>query len=99
MSSVETAHASISLLTNRHFRQLVAASPDKVAKRMATERVTTKQDCIHSKNDCAVTDSERRLASGASKPHRLPCIVQENNDEHQREVKKITMDVLQDERK
>lgn len=99
MSSIDAADAFVCLLANWHLRQLVATSADKVTKRMTAEGIPAKQECIHCQNDCAVSDAERCLTGGVSKPHRLPDIVQKNNDEYQSEVKKITMNVLQDERK
>jgi hypothetical protein len=96
MSSVETTDASVCLLANWHLRQLVATSANKVTKRMTTERIPAKQERIHCQDDCAVTDAERCLAGGVGKPQRLPDVVQENHYEYQCEVKKITMNVLQD---
>ncbi len=35
---------------------------------------------------------------GVGEPHRLPDVVREEQDEHQREVQEVAMDVLQDQR-
>src|SRR5438552_13133754 len=64
---------------------------------MATEGVAAKQDDVDRQNDCADADAERNLASRwIGEPHRFPDINREDDDEAEREIKKVAVHVLHD---
>src|SRR5713101_5222282 len=71
-----------------------------MTQRVATERVTGDQTDVDGHDDRTEPDSERyRSGSGILPPEGLPHVVREDDDEHQRRIQKIAMDVLQDQRK
>src|SRR5438046_9424321 len=61
---------------------------------MTAESITAEQHHI----DCQYNGSDPN-AESIRKPHRLPHIDRENDDESEREIKKIAVHVLHDERK
>ena len=72
---------------------------DEMAQRMTTKRVAAQQHDIHRQHERADADAERfRPVRGIDEPHRFPDIVGENENENEREVEKIAMHVLHDER-
>ena len=69
-----------------------------------TQRVTAKcvaaqQDDVQCEHDRSNADSEVPCTGLIREPHRSPGIVSENKNEKQREVKKVAVDILHDERK
>src|SRR6185369_11128988 len=70
-----------------------------MTKRVTTEGVTAKQNRIDGKNNCPVTDPKTDLPRRVREPHSLPRIVQEDHDEREREIKKIPVHVLKNQRK
>ena len=70
-----------------------------MAQRVATKRVAAEQDDVDRQDQCADPYSEGSFPGrGINEPERFPNIVKEHEDEKQREIKKITMHVLHDER-
>src|SRR4051794_4463934 len=65
---------------------------------MTPKSVTTEENYVHSKDKCAECNSEVRNSVGVGEPHRFPRVMREEDQEHQREVKKISVDVLNDQR-
>ncbi len=67
---------------------------------MTTERITAEKKDICRQNYRADTDAEgTNIRRRVGEPKRIPDIVNEKDDKNQREVKKITMNVLQNKRK
>ena len=69
-----------------------------------TQRVTaicvaTEQDDVHCQHNRSNANAEMLPARGVGKPHRFPHVVRENQNEEQRKVKEVAVDVLHDERK
>src|SRR5213083_976442 len=99
MPSIEAAHTTVGFLTDWHFRELIAATANQMTKRVTTESVTSEHDGVHRQNDRPYADAERDLARRCvCEPHRLPCVVQEDDDEQQGEIQKVSMDVLENQR-
>src|SRR5438128_10811648 len=66
---------------------------------MATESVTAEQDNINRKHDGADADAERTAAGHRIvEPERFPNVVTQNQNENEREIQKIAVHVLHDER-
>src|SRR5438045_1781265 len=63
-------------------------------QRMTTKSVATEQDDVNREDDCANADSESTV-----EPERFPNIVAQDQNENEREIQKIAMHVLHDERK
>ena len=71
-----------------------------MAKRVATESVTSEHDGVDGQNDRAEADAKRDLAGRrVCEPHRLPRVVQQDDDEHQGKIEKVSMQVLKNQRK
>ena len=71
---------------------------------MAAERVGGEQREVHGENERPEADAELRLAEDMAglvgrEPHRLPQVDGEHAQERDREIEKIAVDVLEDERK
>src|SRR4029077_8494474 len=67
-------------------------------KRMAAKGVAGKQNDVNSQHNRADTHAKRSSTGRIGKPKRLPNVDGKNHYKNQREIKKITMDVLHDER-
>ena len=67
---------------------------------MTAKSVAAEQNNIDRQDERADANSERSLARRRiDKPHRFPNIVSEHEDEKEREIEKIAMHILHDERK
>src|SRR5882672_3206369 len=67
---------------------------------MTAKRVTAQQHDIHRQDERANTEAELLFTRGnISKPHGLPDVPGEKDNKQKRHVKKITMNILHDERK
>src|SRR5947209_1047416 len=60
---------------------------------VAAERVAAQQHHVNQQHDCSQTDPKPAI-----KPERLPNVVSEYENEDQRDIKKVAVDVLHDER-
>ena len=80
-------------------RKLVEHATNEMAERMAAERVAAEEHRVDSEDNRPDTDAKGRLTRNVGEPHRLPDVVAQDEQEEDGEVKKIAMDVLQDERK
>ena len=66
---------------------------------MTTKSVAAEQNNIHRQHQRADADPERSLSGRRiGEPHRFPDIVREHENEEEREIEKIAMHVLHDER-
>src|SRR5436305_14249389 len=64
---------------------------------MTPESVAAKKYDVDRQNDCPDADAERNLASRwIGEPHRFPDINRKDDDEAEREIKKVTVHVLHD---
>src|ERR1700730_8910981 len=70
-----------------------------MAERMAAKRVAAQQQNINRQNHCPNADTKMGRTQIISEPHRLPCVVRKDKDEQQRDIKKVAVNVLHDERK
>ena len=67
---------------------------------MTAEGVSGEQQCIGREDDCAYTKPEISTArSRVFEPHRLPCVVQQDKNKNDGEVKKEAVNILQNQRK
>ena len=64
-----------------------------MAQRVTTKCGTAQQNDVNRQDDCANADAEPMI-----KPERLPNVVAQGQNENEREIQKITMHVLDDER-
>src|SRR5438067_9789412 len=64
-----------------------------MTQRVTTERVTAEQNDVNREDNCADADSESTV-----EPERLPNVVAQGQNENEREIQKIAMHVLHDER-
>src|SRR5207248_11439112 len=87
-------YAIIGVISGWRDGKTVSKSSNKVPQRMASESVATQQNHVDQQDQRAHADSEVAI-----KPKRFPHVVGKQNEENQREIKKIAMDILQNERK
>src|SRR5207249_8587223 len=79
--------------------QFVVASTDEMPHRVTTEGVTSEQKNIDRQNDCADSNPEVHRSCCIREPESLPDIVGKEKQEEDSQIKKIPMDVLNDQRK
>jgi hypothetical protein len=91
VAAIEATDAVVGLLANWRAGNAVANPTDQVAKRVAPQGIATQQRHIHKQHEGANTD-----AKAAVKPKTFPSISGQDDEEHQCEIKKITMNILQD---
>src|SRR6516164_3420396 len=70
-----------------------------MTQRVTAERVAAQQDDVKCEHDRSNADTEVSSTGLIREPHRSPGVVSENENEQQREVKKVAVDILHDERK
>src|SRR5262249_19527654 len=73
---------------------MIAKTAHQVTKRVTTEGVATKQHQIRQQNERANTHSKPAI-----KPERVPHVARQNDQKDQGKIKKIAVDILQDQRK
>ena len=92
--------AVVRRLAHRAPRELVEIAADEVAQRVAAERVAAEQHDVDREHERADADAEllsrpsRRRTSSA-----FHDVVREDEEEEQRDVQEVAVDVLEDERK
>src|SRR6266508_5604889 len=70
-----------------------------MSQRVTTECVSAQQININRKHDCADADAERTLAADwIDEPESFPHIIGQNENKNERDVKKVAMHILHDER-
>src|SRR2546429_9208960 len=69
-----------------------------MSERMAAKGVAAKQNDVNSQHNRAETDTKGSSTGRIDKPKCLPKVDGKNHYKNQREIKKIAMDVLHDER-
>src|SRR5579863_507522 len=94
VTRVEAAHAIVSLLANRRVRKLIEQSAHKMTERMTPKRVAAQQDNVGEQNQSAQSDPET-----AVKPARAPDVVRQDHEEDERQVQKIAVNILKNQRK
>src|ERR1700730_15298778 len=99
MAAVEATHAGVSFGANWCFGNFVSETTDQMAQRVTAKRVTGQQDDVQREHKRSNTYTEMFCSGRIREPHRFPGVVPENETEQQREVKKIAVNVLHDERK
>src|SRR5438094_4977453 len=97
--AIEAAHATIRPLAQRRFGEPVDATANQMAKRVAAEGVTAEQNHIDCQHNRSETNAEGGLAGRrVAEPHRFPDIVRKENQEDEREIHKVTVNVLHNKR-
>ena len=91
--AVEAAHAIVDLLLGGHVRQLMAIAADEMAQRMTTESIAAQEKYICGQNNRPEIDVKT-----VGKPKGFPGVVREKNNKNQCEIKKITVNILQNQR-
>ena len=94
MAAIEGGNTFPGGLLHGLIRKLIASSPDQMAQAVTSERVAAKQDDVHDEHKCSKSDAEMTMTVGTCKKHRLDRVISENDDEQERNVKKIPVDVL-----
>src|SRR5262249_20789445 len=61
-------------------------------------RIGSEQDHVHDQNQRSNANTEMPVVVGASKKHPLDRVIRENDDKKECQIKKVSMDVLQDQR-
>ena len=74
-------------------------SADKMSHAVTTECVQRKKDWIHYKDNCSNADAECKLSINVVMPETLIGIPEEKSDEQDCDIKKVSVDVLKDQRK
>ena len=75
--AIETARTVVRLLAHRMARELIEESADRVAQRVAAERVAAEQHDVDREHERADADAEVLHARGVVEPQRLPHVVRE----------------------
>ena len=100
MPAVETADAVICRQPERRARELIPPAADDVPHRMAAEEIPAEQHDIHREDERADADAEDGTSGGGiRKPHGLPGIERENDQDEQGNEQHVTVNVLQNQRK
>src|ERR1051325_1046776 len=98
--AIEAAHAAIGLIASGRPRKLIAKSADDMTQRMTAEREAAQKDDVDEQDERADPKAERSLSSRRiDEPKRFPDIDREDDDKQKREIKKIAVHVLHDQRK
>src|SRR3954466_5245754 len=79
-------------------RQLAVEAADDVPKGMTAEGVAAEEHQVRRQNECSKANPELATAIGPREPERLPYIRREDDEEEQRDVHEVAMDVLHDQR-
>ena len=98
MAPVQTTHTGVSSGADRLFRDLIQKSTDQMAEGMTPERITAEQNHVEGEHQRPYPEPEVPGTRGIREPKRAPGIMQEHQNEDESEIKKIPMDILQDER-
>src|SRR5256885_10078863 len=97
VASIEAAHAAVGLLTERRFREPVDAAADQMPERVTAEGVAAEEYDIEGQNDRPDADTEGDFGRyKVNKPDGLPDIVGQEGQENERQIQKVTVDVLND---
>ena len=99
MITIEHGDAVVAIPSEDRILQFVVASTDQMPHRVATQRITSKQYHIDRQNDCADSNSEVHGSCCIREPESLPDIVGKEKQEKDSEIKKISMNILNDQRK
>jgi hypothetical protein len=99
MPAVQLRAAVVASLAHGRRRELVAVSADEMTQRVAAERVGGQQDEVGGEHERADANAElapprRRVR----KPHCLPQVVRQHEQEQQGDIEEVAVDVLHDER-
>ena len=95
---VQPGRAGVARRTEFRLRDLVAAAPDQVAQRVAAERVAAEKHDVDRQDQRAQADPELDAAGAVGEPQRQPHVVGQDHDEDERQVEKVAMHVLHDQR-
>src|SRR5205085_3675864 len=99
VTAIEAANAVIGLLSHRREREAIEITAEEMPQRVTTERVTAEQHDIHDENDGAEPDAEVLMARIAiEEPHRFVSVASEDDQENERRVEEVAVDVLDHQR-
>ena len=101
MLPVQTGDAVITLRASRRIGKSVHDTTDQMSQRMTAQRVTAEQDHVHAKHDRSNTDTKVPVfaLNIVIKPKSTPGVVGQKAKEDQGKVKKVTVNVLNDQGK
>src|SRR5579863_2067567 len=94
---VQRRRAVVAGFADRTLGNLIQTSANQVTKGMASESVETQQNRIGDQYQRTDADTEG-LAAGAVPPEGLPAVVSQDDDEGDREIQEVAMDVLENQR-
>jgi len=94
VAAVEAAHAVVGFFAGGGAGEAIAEAADQMAQGMTAQGVTAEQGDIREQDESAYAD-----AKVAVEPAGLPDVVREKQQEDEREIQKIAVDVLEDQRK
>jgi cytosine/adenosine deaminase-related metal-dependent hydrolase len=87
------AHAVVGFFASRGAGEAIAEAADQMAQRMAAQGVTTEQRDIREQDESANADAEVTI-----EPAGLPDVMREQQKKNQREIQKVAVDILEDQR-
>src|SRR6185437_16593130 len=93
VTAIHAAHTVISFFAHRRARQAVTKSANQMPQRMAAKGVARKQHKIREQHQRA-----HAHAKVAVEPERIPNVMREKNKKQQRQIKKVAMNILNDQR-
>ena len=99
MFLIQTSYTIVTLGSLGRIGKLVQESTYQVPKRMASKRVSTKQEHVQAKHDCAHPDAKLVIGSLSIflKPKSAPRVPAQEAKKQQCEIQEVAMDVLNDE--
>ena len=99
MPLVEAGNTAVALAAYRRFRQAIHETADEMAQGMATEGIAAEEEHVEAQDDRSQADTEACFTgSSIGKPHAPVGIVGQEEEKADRDVEKVAMDVLDDQR-
>jgi hypothetical protein len=97
MLPVKTADTHVRPSPDGRVGKTIPETSNQVAKGMASESVPGQEYHIRSQHKCSHTHSKGFFTgNGIGKPQRIPNIIREYNQKEQADVKKVSMNILND---
>src|SRR5688572_8891338 len=100
---VQAAHTGVCALANRPARHDIERAAGEMAERVTTKSVEPQEHHVRREDQRPDADAELRGGAGLEdgapvgrEPHGYPGVVTEDADEHDRDIQKVAMDVLDD---
>src|SRR2546426_3644354 len=98
--TIKSTDAVVTPSSEERLVHFVMTTPKQVPHRMATQGISAKQGHIHGEHERADAHSELHgSCRWIREPQRFPDVVGKNEEEDHGDIHKITMDILNDQRK